>query len=227
MITLPLRRSLLTLLAITLAIALINGLFGVDQYVGGSDNTGRLYAFFDLNSESNFPTWFSAALLLGSGLVAAAIAYLKSQLRAPLRWYWWGVSATFFYLSVDEAAQVHENWGDITPTIDNLGGAFYFGWVVPGTALVALFLILFAGFIAQLPRRALVNFTLAGTTYLVGAIGMEMLGAYVLTSRGSGVITGLVVIAEESLEQIGAILFLYALLDYLRAFTPDLIIRQT
>lgn len=220
--TLSTRRVLFVLLAITAVFALINGLLGLNQYLTGEADWGLLHNLFDLNLEATIPTWFATVVLFCSSLALAAIARTKWRVRDAFRYYWWALSLIFLYLSVDEAAQIHERWDDNFEVIDNLPGFFFYGWVVPGLILVGLSALVFARFFFHLPRATKTYLVIAAFSYVGGAIGMEMLGGYVLDTRGSGVATGLIVIAEESFEQVGAIVFLVAFLGYLQNTPPKL-----
>ena len=223
--TLSTRQLLFFLLATTALFALVNGLLGLQQYLTGEVNRGILYNLFDLNIEATIPTWFTTIVLFCSSLTLAAVARTKQRERDAFRYYWWALSLIFLYLSVDEAAQIHEHWDDNLEVIDNLPGFFYYGWVVPGMILVGISALVFARFFFHLGRATQTYLLIGAVTYVGGAIGMEMIGGYVLDTQGPGVVTGLIVIAEESLEQVGAILFLVAFLDYFqnlrRVAPPD------
>jgi ABC-type multidrug transport system permease subunit len=66
---------------------------------------------FDLNAEANVPTWFSTIVLFSVALTAAAIYFLKESMamaERPWRRFWLIFSAVYAYLSLDEAARIHE-----------------------------------------------------------------------------------------------------------------------
>lgn len=223
MIIFPLRKLFYALLLITAVFALLNGLLGLEHFLNDGEDMRQTYVFLDLDTEANLPTWFTTVLLFCSSLCAALIAALRRHASAPLWPYWWAVSGIFLYLSVDEATQLHESWGNIHPAIAQLDGVFHYSWVVPALALVALSALIFAKFFFSLPQRTQRLLLLASAVYLLGAIGMEMLKAYMLTvwETGEGTVTGVLVIVEESLEQIGASLFLVTFLAYLKSLTPS------
>ena len=70
-----------------------------------------LGAVFDLSLEANVPTWYSAAALLVSALALGLITAVKLRERAPFAKHWGGLAAMFVYLSLDEVARFHEQWG--------------------------------------------------------------------------------------------------------------------
>ena len=83
------------------------------------------------------------------------------------------------------------------------------GALVIGAALVP--------FLLQLPRRTARLFMAAGGIYLSGAVGLEILGnSMSLQSLKNTLGYSMQTLAEEGLEMLGVVLFLYALLDYMR-----------
>ena len=64
----------------------------------------------NMDLEGNFTTWWSSLLLAGVGMAALVLCISKwSDRRA--RWSWGVMSAGFFFLSMDETSQVHEQLG--------------------------------------------------------------------------------------------------------------------
>ncbi len=64
---------------------------------------------FDLDREANVPTWYSTILLFSVALTSITIHFLKNKSsNQNRRFFWLGFSAVFCYLSLDEAAQLHE-----------------------------------------------------------------------------------------------------------------------
>ena len=171
----------------------------------------EILEYFSLSHEENLPTWFSSVLLFSCGLVLAAIAAGKQRTRAVYIRHWWGLAAAFFYISLDEVVQIHEHasgWFDT-------GGVLYFDWVIPASIVVAIFAASYLGFLAHLPRRSRRLFVAAGILYVGGALGMELpLGWWTDRAGRDNLTYALIDLVEESLEMIGASLFLYALVEY-------------
>ncbi len=63
---------------------------------------------FNLNAETNIPTWYSSALLLLISLLSLGI-YLWDNKKALPHKFWLIISAVYAYLSMDEAASIHES----------------------------------------------------------------------------------------------------------------------
>ena len=185
--------------------------------------TGQPHPFvaklFYVDTERNLPTAFSCLLLLFAALLLALVSVLEAQRGAPLR-HWVLLCLGFGLMTVDEAWSIHER--AIEPLRALLGeeqdlGVLYYAWVVPGIVLVALLTVYFWRFLGRLPARTALAFAAAGAIYLGGAIGMELIGGrydelYGVTNLGYV----LIVTIEESLEMAGVIVFIWALLDYLR-----------
>src|SRR5262245_8048616 len=83
-----------------------------------------------LSFEANVPTWYSSSLLLLCALVAGSIA-LK---RPPWHRHWWGITGVLAWMSLDEAAEIHEHLGGHIDT----SGVLYFDWVIPAAAIVVV-----------------------------------------------------------------------------------------
>lgn len=67
-----------------------------------------LLGFFDLGSEANLPTFFSALNLVLAGLLLTVIARHDAQATGHKPWAWGVLAFGFFLMSADEAAQIHE-----------------------------------------------------------------------------------------------------------------------
>jgi hypothetical protein len=152
-------------------------------------------------------------------------------------------------LSLDEVASIHEAIGQqsehllhsatgFTPS-----GAISFFWVVPGAAFTLIVVLAYLRFLAQLPQTTRRLFLFAGALFVLGALGIEMLSAQVLSSSegivnwvvssGSMVdresasaiprlIVGLQTSIEEMFEMLGLTVFVYALLAYIRFYVEDI-----
>ncbi len=179
-----------------------------------------LVAFFSLSYERNLPTWFVSSLLYTCGLVLCAIAL--TQQPQPYRCHWWVLAGTFFYISLDEFVSLHERMNGWT----DLGGIFYFNWIIPACFMLIVWGSFFLGFLAHLPANVRKQFVLSGSIYVGGALGMELPLGYWTDIAGDNNFTyGVIDLIEESMELIGVSLFLYALVSCLGIQTGVLRIR--
>lgn len=172
---------------------------------------------FDLDLEASITTWFSSAQLLLCAILLGLIAQLKQTTRDRYRFHWAVLSAVFVIFSIDETAGFHERLIEPLRAALNTRGVLYFAWVIPAGFFVLAMLLLYRKFLLHLPANTRLLFLVAGGTYLMGAIGMEMLGAplWEAAAGGDSLIKDLIIIAEEILELIGIQIFIYALLGYM------------
>jgi hypothetical protein len=176
-----------------------------------------LVGFLSLSYEGNLPTWYASSLLLlcavQLGLVAGEIPPGGSG-----RPHWWALAILFGFMSLDEAAEIHEHLGGLVGT----GGVLYFDWVIPAAIIVALLGLAFLPFLRALPPRTRNRFILAGALYVGGALLMELpLGWW--TERHGPDNPGYALIdwVEESLELAGVTAFLLALIAHRAPRAPE------
>jgi hypothetical protein len=133
------------------------------------------------------------------------------------------LAAIFVFLAFDEAWSIHERL--ILPTRRALGtsGVFTFAWIIPYGIATLVILTPYVGFLRRLPRRTALELAAAGVTYLAGVIGIEMLGgrhADLYGERNAGY--AVIVMLEETLELVGLVIFIHALLIHLRDMVGEL-----
>ncbi len=170
-----------------------------------------LVAFFSLSYEANFPTWYASCLLFTCALVLGGICRSVCQKGAQRCFHWGLLSGIFFYLSLDEAVGIHEHLGGRL----QLGGLFYFDWVVYAGMAVLLIGLIFIPFLRRLPRSTRNAFMVAGFIYITGALLMELpLGLWTEQHGDQNLTYALIDFVEEVLELIGISLFLMTLEKY-------------
>jgi hypothetical protein len=190
-------------------------------WFGAYPGDGTFSDLFLLDREANVPTWFSSSLLLLCSGLCAVIGLLKRASSDHWWRHWAGLAPIFAYLSMDETATIHEILIWAWRPLRDVSGLLYYPWVVGGIAAVAIFVLVYARFLAHLARRTATLFVLAGGCYVGGAVGMEMVDGAYIAEFGRDLTYIALVHIEESLELIGVVLFAYALIDYLRAWIGD------
>jgi hypothetical protein len=173
-------------------------------------------ASLDVDSEASIPAWFSSSVLL---LCSVLLAIVTSTLKRNSERYvaHWGVLAIIFaLLSLDESISVHERFIEPLRTLLGVGGLLHFAWVILGGAFAVIIALAYSRFVFNLPAEIKRLFIVAGTLYLSGVLGLEMIGGLWVDLYGqqNWVYHGIATV-EEFLEMSGAILFLYALMKYL------------
>jgi len=200
-------------LAWTIAILALVSL--AEQYVihilGRADLEEFLIAV-DVDAEANIPTWYSSATLFACGILLAAITARVNRRNGRYVDHWAWLSAIFCILSIDELAQLHEHLGRLH-SIWHTHGLFYFAWVIPGAAFVALVGLAYVPFLAHLAAKTRWRFMVAGAIYVGGALGVEALGGWRAETHGMNNMThSVVATVEEVMEMTGVAIFLVALM---------------
>lgn len=221
-ITLVPRRIVLLLLATVglLLIAHLVTLFA-DEILDTS-LTRLVFNGFDFNSEKNVPTLFATLLLLTSAGLLGLIGTAAHRAGRPDRDAWVGLALIFAALGVDEAVAVHEVLSMPLRTLLNLGGIFYYAWLIPYMIVVTLLGLLYLRFFLRLPRSTRVGFVLAAVLFLGGAVGLEMVGGVQAERAGEDLLFLLFATVEESMEMLGTIVLIHTLLRYLQEQFPTL-----
>lgn len=200
---------------VTLLAAADIAVLSADYYTGYSSVViHKLVKLFDLGLEVNVPAYFSVTLLFSAALLVGLITLITKNQKGPHVIEWAILTFGFLFMGFDEMASAHERL--IEPTRGLLGienpGLLYFAWVVPAIILVAAIGAGFVKFLIDLPSRTRMAFMIAGSMFLGGAIGLELLeGACTV----GGLAYNTLVVFEECLEMTGVIVFIWALLDHI------------
>lgn len=162
---------------------------------------------FDVDEEDSFPTWYSASALLLTAVVLWVQTQRVRRLSQPLRWHWFGLSAGFLFLSVDEIAGMHETLNSITEI----------SWAVPGAVVAAMVGGVYLMFLLQIERRTAIHFVIGGAVFLGGAVGVELYTEpYLANDQLNTLAYNLWTAVEEGMEMAGVLIFLQALLRYMK-----------
>lgn len=186
----------------------------------------------DLQAEGGVvAVWYSSALLLLVAVVAVANYWSDQSTRSATQTRWSGfrygwlvLAAGVLYLSVDEAAQLHEGLGmwaakrQVIPVAGLAHAGDIFGWLLvlaPVFLLGALFFLgFFAYWLTPVPRARIL--ASIGMCCWVAVPAMEVVEVW-LTRRFGTEIAGAGRFVEESLEIAGATLLFVAATEYLIA----------
>lgn len=162
----------------------------------------------NLDGEGNIPSWFSALLLLACAITLFVLASASLRRRGRWRFHWLALAIVFLYLSLDEAAQLHEllNIPARLWLTDRMDGAI---WVMPILAIGLLGGLAYIPFLLALPIKIAAFKVVAGIAFVTGAMGVETISADL--DEASLAYLGWMVL-EEALEMLGTALYLYALL---------------
>lgn len=215
----PKRLAILMALGVVVLLAAHAGAWIWAYYDVGGTHTWRL---FNLDLEGNIPSWYSASLLFLGSLGAATNA-----LAERTRWtrYWLALSGIFLYLSLDEAAAIHEELSH--PIREFIGSPSILHkrtWILAGVLVVIVFVVVYVPFMRALPRRTRTLLVTAGALYVIGAVGFEFLGTVAKDQLGGKASVGylFVTLFEEGAEMFGAVLFLFTVLSHAAGRDRDL-----
>ena len=180
------------------------------------DVKGRhtIVSFLSVSSEGKIGTFFSGVALLACALLLGLIAYTMIRDRERHRALWGLLSLIFLYIAFDEMTEVHEEIGPIFGRALGASGLLH-GWVVPGMIGVALIGLVYLRFLIELPKRSRLLFVTAGAVYVFGALGMELVEHWYISSGTHDLGYRIIGTVEEIFEMGGIVVFVYALLDHL------------
>jgi hypothetical protein len=227
--------QLLVLVALILAALSILGQLYRDYVRLVNPNLFGLVPLLDVGQDQSIPAWFSAFLLLSCSVLLAIISFVVKNAGGRYVNRWRILAIIFLYLSVDEGASIHEKWGRLTRNVFGFFGSELDGpaWVIPGVALVLIFALAYLKFFFHLPARLRFLVLVAGVVYVGSTMGLEVFYDFyaslvppvreMTTLQQVGRV--LIITTEELLEMFGIIVFIYALLSYLRSQVEEVQFR--
>ena len=210
---LHIRNSLFAIIALLVSMSLVAHVL---RFGYGLELASSFVTFFDLNQESNLPTWFSVMLMVTCAIHLALIAAMKVATSDHWSLHWTVLAILFLLMSMDEFIQIHERF--IKPLRDAFGlsGLMTNAWVLLAFPFLAVMVVFYFRFLLALPSRTARLFVIAGIVYVSGVAGVEMFSGLMkselgIDSLGFTISTTI----EETLEMSGMALFIYALEDYI------------
>ena len=194
------------------------------KFFGGRDRD--LVRLFDLDGEWNIPTAYQGFSLLICSLLIASIGIVKQRVADEFYLHWIVLSVMFFGMAVDEIVQIHEQLNQPLRLVLNAKGALHYAWVIPGSGCVIALGLFYRRFILGLGGRTRRLFIASGILYVLGAIGVEMIGGGYVDRGGNQTFTyALITNCEELLEMVGILVFMYALMSYIAQNMGEVRIR--
>jgi len=171
-----------------------------------------LREIFDVDEEESFSTWFSAIILFGASFLLFLIARDSMCKKEKFSKHWYGLAIGFGILSMDEVVGMHETFNTITEV----------AWTVPFAYLAIAIFAIYWKFLIHLPTEAKRNFLIAGAVFLSGGLLVEhfadyYVDIYEMDNFGYQLLTAF----EETLEMVGVILLIRALLQYISSEKPE------
>ena len=202
------RRVLFWLIAFETAFALLagaNALMGAPSWL--------VNQLFNLDLDSNVPAWFSSVQFFVTALVFFYMSAHPDR-RQPSPRALLMVGAAFLFLSVDEAASIHERISIVlrnNQTVPRFSGGHGVWISIYAVIGIVLLLLNVKGLLAlwRRHRQATVAMVLGFATLVLGGVGLEIVSYEFLRGGESPLLYAAEVIAEEFLEMAGASVTLY------------------
>ncbi len=168
----------------------------------------RWTQLFNLDGESNVPTWYGAMLLFFAALAARRRADVADDVLVARGYR--RLAAIFVLLSLDEVAMGHERVAAAMMDWSAKHGATP-GWVwLVGGVVTAALLGLVVDLLRRIPRPLALRFVAAGAVYVTGALVVEAIGHAWARSHGYWNMTYVALAGlEEAAEMGGVLLFLH------------------
>ncbi len=197
----------------------VSKIYLTDHYLYG------LIPLFDLDHERNIPTFYSTFALIAASMLLLFVSYVRKSLKLSYT-YWLGLSLMFLFLSIDEMCSLHEQLGPILREHLKVSGVFYRAWIMPYGIALAVFVVIYVKFLLSLPKNIMFLFIFAGTIFVVGVIGFEILGGLQKQLFGvNNILYTFYYICEELFEMVGIAIFNYALLLYIVDYFEPIMIE--
>lgn len=215
-ITLSPRRLAGIFAALAICLIIAHVLIQSVRFYTGDDSLYGFVALFSLGSDRSLPGYYSSFAILFCALLLALIGVARWHDGKAYAAHWLALAGIFVFLSVDEMLEMHEKLNEPIRSALDVGGAFYYAWVIPyGVGLLILAAVYFR-FLLQLPARTALLFVAAGATFVSGAAGIEMVSGWYSQIHGSRNV-GYVALqsVEEILEMVGILIFIFALAEYI------------
>jgi hypothetical protein len=171
---------------------------------------------FNMDLEGNVPTWYSTVLLFSVSLISLGI-YMLSYDNARSRRFWLVFSCVYSFLSMDEAAQIHESITSVTSVY----------WIKLYAPLAGAFFVMCAYHLVKSGNRKLRNWILGGlVVYALGGLAFETV-AWNPWYRLPPFLYQIDVAFEEGFELLGTIMVLTGCLQELDRLFESVKITKT
>lgn len=206
-------------LALGLVLAGLGGVIA-NQFLGDFLLKPTLLRLTDLKEEVSIGTWYSSSILLVSSLLLFMITLIEKKANRLYANHWRFLSIVFLFLSLDEAASIHEV-GDGLHDVFGVNTSTTFLWTIPYSVALLLLIFFYFRFLLNLPRKTRRLFLFSGGIFVAGALGLELVAA-ALTQIGFATFVPLTVLVEEFCEMLGVTVFIYALIDHIRFLVKDI-----
>ena len=218
-------------LGIGVALLVLLDLVGTACHLVFHVKAAAFITLFDLDLESNLPTFYNCFLFF----VCAGLFLAHSRLWNTKQRYGWLVMAgACAFLGVDEGSQIHERFMLVTLRLLNHGqnngsdlGWLYYAWVLPYGIAAALLVLTLTKWMLALDKDMRKGFIISGLVYVFGAVFMEMYSGSVAEH------IDIAAIPQSAMDQLPCEVYpanschLYTNLHYIAAYTLEETLEMT
>ncbi len=198
---LPVRKIFWTLIVFTIGLLGIYSFFVLFGHFLGGDLEVIIAHRFNINEEANIPTWYSTMLLILVSAASFFIYYLGRRLTEHSffqRTFWLVFGSVFCFLSIDEAAMIHE--------IIDLSTSLKWVYIYAPGAVIFFLVCAYYFVVVRKDDRDLRNWMMGGlVVFVTGGIVPEWI-SYSFHFPNSIQLIEFVV--EEGLEMVGTVMVL-------------------
>lgn len=215
------RRVVGTLLGVA-AVLILTGLLCVvaratPAFVGRDGFIG----LFDLGGTGGLARAFSVLMLLGTALTLGMIAWVRGRTRIVDAFSWKVLAFIAGGLTLNRATLLHGRLTDLV----QVDGALPYTWVLVNGTLILVAMFAFLQALDHLPRPVRWPMLGAGVLYLCGELGLEGIAGLVTTPPPAGsLLDQLMTVGNSGLRMLGVIVFIGALIRFLRLYLPELVL---
>ncbi len=204
------RKSALVLFYILIVLIIAHLTGQTFKYIFGHGSLFGLVPMFDFNTEQNIPTFFSVLLLTACSVLFLFI-WRSEKKQQKNQWVWVFLAIVFCFLAIDEFGEIHEKLSEPFHERFQTQGLLYYAWVIPYGMIVLILTLFFLPVWWRMKRKIRNIFAIAAIFYIMGAIGMEMLGGREFENMGDQLNYKCAMLAaiEESLEMGALIILIY------------------
>lgn len=193
-------------------VLLIVATFAV-QFLRNRSGRSTVVDLFDSDQKLNFPSAMKILLLLGATVLLALIAVTVRDRWHRIRWF--GMSAVFVLLTIDEMSYMHQRLSDALHDAFGTTGPLKFAWVIVYLPLLVALAVVYLPFWRKLPNPLRTQLVFAALGFAGGSGGIEFVKSELFDDDHWKLSFGLVASASDSLELLGLALLCMALLTTL------------
>ncbi len=217
------KKSIVKSLSIIVVVLILLSISGqLYKYLINDGKNRYIFDFLNLDKEYNIPTLYVMLSLYFCGILLMIISFGVRLKKEKFFLHWGFLSLTFLYLGTDEILVLHEQIISPLRSVLKTTGFLYMTWVIPALILLLLFVIAYIKFLKALPVKTRNWFIVSGIVFVLGAVGLEVIGSNYLYNYGQDSLSySFITTVEETFELIGILMFINAILDYLSTYYSE------